>query len=55
MDVTSNQQGTGLILPENRRLVAGKHSIREELGDREILDALAAAIYITDAAGRILL
>lgn len=53
MDGTTNQQGASLILPENRRLDAGIHLIGGELSDREILDALAAAIYVTDAAGRI--
>jgi len=45
----SNQQGTDLFASQ----YVGKHLIGDELNEREILDALAAAIYVTDAAGRI--
>ena len=49
MDGVSNQQGTGLFASK----YVEKHLIGDDLNEREILDALAAAIYVTDAAGRI--
>ncbi|CAN7234860.1 PAS domain S-box protein [Phenylobacterium sp. LjRoot225] len=54
MDGTTDQAGLGSTRLEHAAFHPTDAALfQSELGDRQVLDALAAAVYVTDAAGRI--
>jgi PAS domain S-box-containing protein len=53
MNDTADRVAVGVSRLENPLRVLRDALFRGEVGDRQALDALAAAVYVTDAAGRI--